>query len=88
MTPEQKRDIFAFIEGSNPKQMQLDSGELWTRKIVQELIRREFGVELSIVQVGRILNEIGLSPQKPLYRSYKQKPELVEEWKRVIYPEI
>jgi len=88
LTPEQKREIFAFIEGSNPKQMQLDSGELWTRKIVQELIRREFAVELSIVQVGRILNEMGLSPQKPLYRSYKQKPELVEKWKKVIYPEI
>jgi len=55
---------------------------------MREMIRREFGVELSLVQVGRVLHDIGLSPQKPLYRSYRQKPELVEEWKRVIYPEI
>ena len=68
--------------------MQLDFGELWTRKNVREMIRREFGVKLSDVQVGRVLRDIGLSPQKPLYRSYKQNPELVEEWKKVIYPKI
>jgi transposase len=88
LTPEQRAKIFALIEGSNPRQMQLDFGELWTRKNVQAMIRREFGVELSIVQVGRVLHDIGLSPQKPLYRAYKQKPELVEEWKKVIYPKI
>ena len=31
---------------------------------------------------------MGLSPQRPLYRAYQQNPELVEEWKRVIYPRI
>jgi len=85
---EQRSKIFALIAGSNPLQLQLDSGELWTRKSAQEMIRREFGVELSLVQVGRVLHDIGLSPQKPLYRSYKQNPELVEEWKKVIYPEL
>jgi transposase len=88
LTPEQRAKIFALIEGSNPRQMQLDFGELWTRKNVQAMIRLEFGVELSIVQVGRVLHDIGLSPQKPLYRAYRQKPELVEEWKKVIYPKI
>jgi transposase len=27
------------------------------------MIRREFGVDLSLVQVGRVLHDIGLSPQ-------------------------
>ena len=31
---------------------------------------------------------MGLSPQRPLYRAYQQNPGLVEEWKRVVYPEI
>jgi len=88
LTFEQRGNIFALIAGSNPAQMQLDFGELWTRKNVREMIRREFGVRLSDVQVGRVLRDIGLSPQKPLYRSYKQNPELVEEWKKVIYPRI
>jgi transposase len=85
---EQRRKMFTLIEGSNPRQMQLDSGELWTRKNIREMIRREFDVELSLVQVGRVLRDIGLSPQKPLYRSYKQNPELVDKWKKEIYPEI
>ena len=85
---EQRSRIFVLIVGSNPLQMQLDLGELWTRKNVQEMIRREFSVKLSLVQVGRILRDIGLSPQKPLYRSYRQNPELVEEWKKVVYPKL
>jgi transposase len=88
LTIEQRGEIFAVITGSNPAQMQLDFGELWTRKNIREMIRRKFGVKLSDVQVGRVLRDIGLSPQKPLYRSYKQNPELVEEWKQVIYPKI
>jgi transposase len=88
LTFEQRGKIFALITGSNPAQMQLDFGELWTRKNVGEMIRREFGVKLSGVQVGRVLRDIGLSPQKPLYRSYKQNPGLVEQWKKVIYPGI
>lgn len=88
LTLEQRGAIFAFITGSNPVQMQLDFGELWTRKNVREMIRRKFGVKLSDVQVGRVLRDIGLSPQKPLYRSYKQDPERVEEWKKVTYPKI
>ena len=72
--------LYAIITGSDPRQLEFDFG-LWTRKIIRELIRREFGVKLSEVQVGRLLNKIGLSPQRPLYRAYQQDPERVEEWK-------
>lgn len=88
LSPEQRGRIFALICGTNPLQMQLDFGELWTRKNVRELIRREFGIKLSEVQVGRILRDMGLSPQRPLHRSYKQNPEMVEEWKKVVYPAL
>jgi hypothetical protein len=57
-------------------------------QIVRDLIRREFGVKLSEVQVGRILRDMGLSPQRPLYRACQKNPGQVDEWKKVIYPEI
>jgi transposase len=41
---------------------------LWTRAMVRELIRREFGVRLWEVSVGRLLRKLGLSPQR-LHRS-------------------
>ena len=58
----------------DPRQLEFDFG-LWTRKIIRELIRREFGVKLSEVQVDRLLFKIGLSPQRPLYHAYQQDPD-------------
>ena len=87
LSPTQLSKLYAIITGSDPRQLEFDFG-LWTRKIIRELIRREFGVKLSDVQVGRLLNKIGLSPQRPLYRAYQQDPERVEEWKKSAYPKI
>ena len=87
LSPTQLSKLYAIITGSDPRQLEFDFG-LWTRKIIRELIRREFGVKLSEVQVGRLLNKIGLSPQRPLYRAYQQDPERVEEWKKSAYPRI
>ena len=87
LSPTQMSKLYAIIAGSDPRQFQFDFG-LWTRKIIRDLIRREFGVKFSEVQVGRLLTKMGMSPQRPLYRAYQQNPELVEEWKKVIYPKI
>ena len=61
---------------------------LWTREMVREVIRREFGVALSVVSVGRLLRKLGMSPQRPLHRAYQQNPEAVNRWKREEYPAI
>lgn len=87
LSPTQLSKLYAIITGCDPRQVQFDFG-LWTRKIIRDLIRREFGVKLSEVQVGRLLNKMGLSAQRPLYRAYQQDPERVEEWKKVVYPKI
>ena len=87
LSPTQLSKLYAIITGSDPRQLQFDFG-LWTRKIIRELIRREFGVRFSEVQVGRLLKKMGLSPQRPLYRAYQQDPERVEEWKKSVYPKI
>ena len=87
LSPAHLPKLYAIITGSDPRQLQFDFG-LWTRKIIRELIRREFGVKLSGVQAGRLLKKMGLSPQRPLYRAYQQDPERVEEWKKSVYPKI
>src|SRR6201989_2989259 len=63
LSPTQLSKLYAIITGSDPRLLEFDSG-LWTRKIIRELIRREFGVKLSEVQVGRLLDKMGLSPQR------------------------
>jgi transposase len=87
LSPTQLSKLYAIITGSDPRQLQFDFG-LWTRKIIRDLIRREFGVKFSEVQIGRLLKKMGLSPQRPLYRAYQQDPERVAEWKKSIYPKI
>ena len=47
-----------------------------------------FTKSVSLVTVGRILTKLGMSPQRPLYRSWKQDPERVERWKREESPVI
>jgi transposase len=79
--------LYALIVGKDPRQMQFEFA-LWTREMVREVIRREFGVRLSVVSAGRLLRKLGLSPQRPLHRACQQNPEAVERWKREEYPAI
>src|SRR5919197_5797173 len=73
--------------GNDPRQLRF-AFALWTRAMIRELIRREFGVRLSEVSVGRLLRKLGLSPQRPLYRAYQQNPEAVARWKAETYPRL
>ena len=65
--------LYALIAGRDPRQMQFEFA-LWTRDMVREVIRREFGVSLSVVSVGRLLRKLGMSPQRPLHRAYPAGP--------------
>ncbi|MEU7863373.1 IS630 family transposase [Nonomuraea sp. NPDC049141] len=87
LTAEQMSSLYALLVGCDPRQLSFGLA-LWTRKMVQELIWRRFAVRLSIASVGRVLAKLGMSPQKPLYKAYQQKPELVAQWKAEDYPKI
>ena len=87
LTGTQIGKLYALITGSDPRQLSLEFA-LWTRDLVRQVIRREFGVALSEVSVGRLLRTMGLSPQKPLWRAYQQDPDAVERWKREEFPAI
>ena len=79
--------LYGLVVGNDPRQLRF-AFALWTRAMVRELIRREFGVALSEVSVGRLLRTLGLSPQRPLYRAYQQNPQAVARWKAAEYPAI
>jgi transposase len=87
LTDKQAIQLYSMIAGKDPRQLSFGMA-LWTRKMIAELICRQFGVRLSLVTVGRILKKLGMSPQRPLYRAYQQNPELVEKWKKETYPQI
>ena len=53
---------------------------LWTRQIVAELVADKLGVGLSLASVGKLLAELGLTPQKPLMRAYERDPGAINAW--------
>lgn len=79
--------LYELIVGADPRQLSF-AFALWTREMVRQVIRREFGVALSVVSVGRLLRTMGLSPQRPLYRAYQQNPEAVARWREEEFPAI
>ena len=83
----QLSQLYRLIVGNDPRQLSFGLA-LWTRGMIQELIFRQFGVRLSLVSVGAVLANLGLSPQRPLYRSYEQDPEKVRKWKEETFPQI
>lgn len=87
LSAEQMRRVYTIVAGTEPRQHAFDFG-LWTRDIVREVVRREFGIGLSAVSVGRLLKNLGFSVQKPLYRAYQADPQAVEQWRRTEYPKI
>ncbi len=75
----QLRRLYTLIVGADPRQLRFEFA-LWTREMVRELIRRESGVRLSAVSVGRLLRRLGLSPQRPRWRAWRADPAAVARW--------
>ena len=51
------------------------------------MIEKERGVKLSKSAVSRLLGHLGLSPQRPIYKSYKQNPEKLQQYLTETFPE-
>jgi transposase len=83
----QIRWIYKTICDKDPRQLKFVFA-LWTRAMIVDLIQRQYGIQLSKTSVGRLLHQLGFSCQKPLYRAYQRNAELVEQWKKQMFPQI
>ena len=83
----QAATVVRVIRDRCPDQLKLPFA-LWTREAVGQLIKRRFGVSVSVWTVGRYLKRWGFTPQKPLRRAYEQNPEAVRRWLEKDYPAI
>jgi transposase len=79
--------IYKTVVDKDPLQMKFQFA-LWTRAMIAIVIKRKYGIKLSESSVGRLLRQLGLSCQKPLYRAYQQNPEAVTQWKEKVFQEI
>lgn len=79
--------IYKAITSKTPDQYRFPF-VLWTSKLIGKLIKERFGLALSKASVCRLLNQLGLSAQRPLWRAYQQSPEHVEHWMNNEFPAI
>jgi transposase len=64
------------------------STDLWTCPRVAEVVRREFGISYHPDHLGRILHDLGFSPQKPQRRARERDEAAIERWRRDDWPRI
>ena len=81
------RWIYKTLSTKNPLQLNFPFA-LWTIAMVQALIAKRFDVKLGHSSVARLLHQLGLSAQRPLWRAYQQDPETVKRWLETEYPDI
>lgn len=87
LQPWQAAQIVKTIEDKHPEQLKMPF-YLWTRKAVLLLIKKRFGIRVSVWTAGRYLARWGFTPQKPIRRAFEQDPEKVRKWLQQEYPAI
>jgi transposase len=82
-----RQEVFRMIRDHTPQDFGFDSA-LWTRAIVADLVYEQVGIDVSLPTVGKILRDLGLSPQRPIHRAIEQNPEAVTRWREEEFPKI
>jgi transposase len=85
--PAQMGWLYRTIIGKSPLQFQFEFA-LWTREMIRVLLREQFQLKLSLASIGRLLRQLGLTCQRPLFRAMEQDPQRVRRWLEEEYPAI
>jgi len=62
--------------------------DLWTCPRVAEVIERRFGVCYHVDHIGRLLHELGWSPQKPARRAIERDEAAIRRWVHERWPRV
>jgi transposase len=86
LTPRHKRRLEDFLlKGALATGFDTD---LWTCPRVAELIKQRFGIDYHVDHVGRLLHELGWSPQKPARRALERDEKEIRRWVREDWPRV
>ena len=79
--------LYQKVTQGDPRQFKLPFG-LWSLDIIRSVLKKHQSIELSKSSVSRLLKHMGLSVQRPVYRSYKRDQEAIELYLSKTYPAL
>jgi len=83
----QMRWLCRTIVGKSPLQFRFEFA-LWTREMIAVLLWEKFQLRLRLVSITRLLRQLGLSCQRPLWGAWEQDSEGVRRRLAEEYPAI
>jgi transposase len=86
LTPAEEKILQAIIQDAAPGVYGIPI-PTWTRRAVQALIAKRYGIDLSEQGVGNYLHRWEMTPQKPSRHAREQDPEEVREFEEETMPE-
>ena len=63
-------------------------GAVWTCARISRVIEEELGIRYHKDHVGRLLKELGWTPQMPIRRAIQRDEEAIEHWRQAVWPEL
>lgn len=79
LSDEQAEHIQDLIDHNRPEKLEVPS-PLWSRRAVQDLIRKEYGISMPVRTVGEDLKRWGYTAKKPRRHARDPDPEEVNQW--------
>ncbi len=62
--------------------------DLWTCPRVAQVIQKGFGIRYHVDHMGRLLHDLGWSPQKPQRRAMERDEKVLRQWIKRQWPQI
>jgi transposase len=82
---ERKRLVRLLVKGPLAQGYRTN---LWTTARIAVLIEQEFGVHYHPDHIGRLMHDLGWSPQKPERRALERDEDAIARWKQKDWPRI
>jgi transposase len=79
--------IYDTIVQKTPLQFRFEFA-LWTREMIQKIIYDKYGIKLGLSSVSRLLRQLGLTCQRPIFKAWQQNSQQVNNWLKKVFPKI
>lgn len=84
---KQLKWIYETIVQKNPLQLNFEF-DLWTREMIQKVVYDKFRIKIGLTAISRMLKQLGLSCQRPIFKFWQQNEAQVKNWLKKVFPKL